>query len=175
MDGIYGVDRLAGWCINFCLLLLLRRYIRYPATGRILRNQLLSLNVLASFCLYIKTIRPKHRRKQNHRASQIPFPSSLVLMFILVLLAISAATVSALCYTPDGNISNDISCSSSTSQASICCQRGYYCTKAHLCLQPSRRNASGYAFDGVYIRGTCSDETWQDPACGGNCVDGTYT
>ncbi|KAF2661763.1 hypothetical protein K491DRAFT_744876 [Lophiostoma macrostomum CBS 122681] len=92
-------------------------------------------------------------------------------MFTLVLLAICATTASALCYTPDGNISNDLSCSSSDSEASICCQRGYYCTKARLCLQPSSRNTSGYAFDGVYIRGTCSDETWQDPACGGNCVD----
>lgn len=91
----------------------------------------------------------------------------------IVCFVLAAHTANALCYTPSGNVSNDLSCSPGTgSGTSICCRAGYSCTTAKLCLKAGHANASGLAFDGTYIRGTCEDRTWQAPECGGNCVKG---
>lgn len=98
------------------------------------------------------------------------FSSSSLLILALVLALLFEHTA-ALCYTPDGGISNDISCDA-TAEASICCKRGYYCTASKLCLAEGHANQTGFAFDGVYVRGTCSDKSWQSPECGGNCVKG---
>ncbi|KAF2733629.1 hypothetical protein EJ04DRAFT_513126 [Polyplosphaeria fusca] len=90
------------------------------------------------------------------------------LWFLTVLLG---CTATALCYTPDGSLSNDLSCDP-TANESICCEMGFSCTSSRFCLKEGHANSSGLAFDGVYIRGTCTDSSWASAECGGNCVKG---
>lgn len=91
----------------------------------------------------------------------------LIIIIVLALLQIDL-TNGTLCYTSNGDVSNDVPCND-TGAASVCCTQGFLCTSNGLC-QPE-----GW-WDGTtgnklqFIRGTCSDKTWSSPACFGHCV-----
>lgn len=128
--------------------------LNFPC-GRYLHDERSSVKMRASLLLLLRSLLDV-------------FLTACVLSFIF-----TAHIADALCYTPSGDVSNDLSCNpGSGSGTSICCRSGYSCTTAKLCLKVGHANSSGLAFDGTYIRGTCEDRTWKAAECGGNCVKG---
>ncbi|KAF2648328.1 hypothetical protein K491DRAFT_784133 [Lophiostoma macrostomum CBS 122681] len=77
--------------------------------------------------------------------------------------------VYALCYMPSGDLTNDQPCNPDA-DVSQCCALGDFCTSNHLCLPPNFLNSTGGSTVSLYIRGTCTDDSWQSPECGGACV-----
>ncbi|MCJ1341458.1 hypothetical protein MMC09_006754 [Bachmanniomyces sp. S44760] len=86
---------------------------------------------------------------------------------LFALLFIFASRASSLCYTPNGGATNDVACTSKTTGASVCCSEGFECLSNGLCMAPKSENVTGTQF----IRGTCTDKTWKDTACGGFCTE----
>ncbi|KAH8890261.1 hypothetical protein GQ53DRAFT_842439 [Thozetella sp. PMI_491] len=87
---------------------------------------------------------------------------------MLVLLSL-VAVVSGLCYTPDGSISNDLACNPSDTY-SICCQSGFLCMSNGFCQPPWWASDSNTNVSSQFIRGTCTDKTWEATQCRGFCV-----
>ena len=59
------------------------------------------------------------------------------------------------CYDPQGKVQPDLPCDPSAN-VSACCGLGYTCSTNFYCTN------SKFAFD---VIGTCTDDTWHDPAC----------
>ncbi|KAL2368356.1 hypothetical protein RJ035_002642 [Blastomyces gilchristii] len=76
--------------------------------------------------------------------------ATIIILTTTSLLQAITPTANALCYTLDGSISNDLPChsnGSSTTDVSVCCEEGFFCTSGLLCL-PSKEKPD------VLIRGT---------------------
>src|SRR3954467_8039917 len=92
---------------------------------------------------------------------------SLVPLFTLILSHLDASLAFTQCYYPDGSIPTDYVWEPCTgSQYSSCCipSEGDICQDNGLCYFPPLGNL---------FRGTCTDRTWNDPACPSEiCVTG---
>ncbi|KAK3115569.1 hypothetical protein LTR53_004929 [Teratosphaeriaceae sp. CCFEE 6253] len=64
------------------------------------------------------------------------------------------------CYLPDGNTiaSNDTPCGGSNATAAACCPADSFCLDNGLCYG-----------EGLVSRASCTDATWDSPACAGYC------
>jgi hypothetical protein len=83
-----------------------------------------------------------------------------VLWFWFLGQAVSAQT----CYFPNGQQAiHDTAC---TANSSICCQRGATCLGNGLCFDPFGSAVGGY------IRGSCTDRSWQSSNCPQYCTYG---
>ncbi|OMP89283.1 hypothetical protein BK809_0006004 [Diplodia seriata] len=65
------------------------------------------------------------------------------------------------CYYPDKSTSDDTPCDS-TAEYSACCGSGATCMANGLCLA-----------DGLFSRGSCTDQTWKSDACAQQCQECT--
>jgi hypothetical protein len=84
--------------------------------------------------------------------------------YLLIILIVSTLGASQ-CYWPDGSVDSDgVPCNSTG--ASACCSAGSQCTSNKLCVVDDP--VAGWE----YYRGSCTDMTWQDPACPDFCDDG---
>ncbi|KAL1645547.1 hypothetical protein SLS58_003858 [Diplodia intermedia] len=63
------------------------------------------------------------------------------------------------CYYPDQSTSDDTPCDS-TAEYSACCGSGATCMANGLCLS-----------DGLFSRGSCTDQTWKSDACAQQCQE----
>jgi hypothetical protein len=82
---------------------------------------------------------------------------------LLLLLATLAAGQQ--CFWPDGSVDGGaVACG--PSGASMCCSAGSQCTSNKLCVVDDP--VAGWE----YFRGSCTDSTWQDPACPTFCDGG---
>ncbi|KAF4222367.1 hypothetical protein CNMCM5878_005649 [Aspergillus fumigatiaffinis] len=82
-----------------------------------------------------------------------------VLWFWFLGQAVSAQT----CYFPNGQQAiNDTACTANS--VSICCQRGATCLGNGLCFDPFGSAVGGY------IRGSCTDRSWQSSNCPQYCT-----
>ncbi|EEQ91992.2 uncharacterized protein BDCG_07112 [Blastomyces dermatitidis ER-3] len=103
---------------------------------------------------------------RRERTPLLPIMATIIILTTTSLLQAITPTANALCYTLDGSISNDLPChsnGSSTTDVSVCCEEGFFCTSGLLCL-PSKEKPD------VLIRGTCTDKTWASPGCPRNRV-----
>ncbi|KAG0647900.1 hypothetical protein D0Z07_5666 [Hyphodiscus hymeniophilus] len=95
---------------------------------------------------------------------------TLVWIFGLILLNPSESLAFIQCYFPDGSIPTDYVWEPCTgAQYSSCCvpSEGDVCQENGLCYYPGSEQL---------YRGTCTDRTWDDPACNANiCVTGYET
>jgi hypothetical protein len=81
--------------------------------------------------------------------------------YLILLLSLSLA--SSLCYFPDGSVaSGDTPCSSSGN--STCCGRGFACLSNNVCMLTDQVVGAGPG-QSTYIRGSCTDKTWNDSKC----------
>ena len=73
------------------------------------------------------------------------------------------------CYFPDGKtIASGFSPCENTSGNSTCCQRGFACMSNNLCeLTPYASAGPGQT---TYVRGSCTDPSWNDPSCPSFCI-----
>lgn len=94
------------------------------------------------------------------------FSSELLVwsLFFIIHLAINtAAAASAICYFPDGSVAKDHEACSNINSPSACCEDGSICL------------TNGFCLDQMSVsRHSCTDRTWQDPACplAGGCYQG---
>jgi len=90
------------------------------------------------------------------------------LLLLLVLLPMASLTSpSAPCYFPDGTyIDFDAPCFPDRPQ-SFCCGRNHTCMSNGLCRWPDAEMPSPLA----YIRGSCTDRTWNSPECPQHCAN----
>lgn len=73
------------------------------------------------------------------------------------------------CYWPDGSVAESDSPCNATAEVSMCCAydeaQSVLCTEAGTCID----------VDGAqHVRQSCTDPTWQDPACADLCRGGTF-
>ncbi|KAF2095947.1 hypothetical protein NA57DRAFT_59012 [Rhizodiscina lignyota] len=85
------------------------------------------------------------------------------LRILLAILSLQIVSISALCYYPDGTLSNDLACNPNAT-ASTCCGRGQVCLSNGIC---TFRNVSGSA---IYNRGSCTDKNWNSSECPQFCI-----
>jgi hypothetical protein len=72
------------------------------------------------------------------------------------------------CYFPDADIAvNDTPCTSNN--VSICCQTNATCLENGLCFDPFGSAVGGY------IRGSCTDKSWQSVSCPQYCTYGEFS
>ena len=83
----------------------------------------------------------------------------IALLFLLLSQAL------AVCYYPNGDISDDLSCNPSAVN-STCCQRNWTCLSNGVC---GLMNSTG---DVNYGRHSCTDKTWNSPSCPQFCLMG---
>ena len=95
--------------------------------------------------------------------------NSILWSFGFVIVGLNTASAFTQCYYPDGSIPTDYIWEPCTgSQYSSCCipTEGDICQENGLCYYPP---------NGEVYRGTCTDQTWDDPACPSNiCVSGRH-
>jgi hypothetical protein len=91
-------------------------------------------------------------------------------LYISISLLILLPIANSLCYTPDGELGNDVPCNPEN-LPSVCCTAGFVCMSNGLC-QPANWYEAGSS---QFIRGTCSDQTWTAPQCHGYCVAGEFS
>ncbi|KAG4436490.1 hypothetical protein IFR05_008031 [Cadophora sp. M221] len=90
--------------------------------------------------------------------------TGLLLLLNLLLLA-QPALQAASCYYPDGTfVSFDSPCFPDQ-ETSICCGQGHTCMSNNLCRWPD----SQMPYPLAYIRGSCTDSSWNSPECGDVC------
>jgi hypothetical protein len=78
--------------------------------------------------------------------------------------------VSAICYYPDGTASNfDEPCYDGEGH-SVCCGFGFACLSNRICM--ATQIVPHFNETAMYVRGSCTDETWRDRNCPSFCVDG---
>ena len=76
------------------------------------------------------------------------------------------------CYFPDGTpTGTDVPCDGDA-EDSFCCFTGQACLSNKIC-GAFHTNTTGTSL--VYARGTCTDPTWNSPACPKFCLDGEST
>lgn len=130
----------------------------------------------------------------NNR-NQYIMPSRSHQSFVLILLPIIAAfrtfppTGEGTCYNIDGSTEATVSACYSLDSvgASMCCHRSDLCNQDGLCITVPRGLIGTYDEGRSIWRRSCSDYTWQDPACLAmapwvlangvqlsRCVDGTW-
>ena len=90
--------------------------------------------------------------------------TSRVVFALLLLGRLSAASSSALCYTPDGlSDSSQWPCGDTLRGGfSVCCDDGWACLSDGLCGNPTDNT--------TYRRGTCTDSTWTSSVCPRVCL-----
>lgn len=92
---------------------------------------------------------------------------------LILLSAVLSRIANATCYFPDGTIAASHRLCHVGVKHSVCCRDGYGCLSNGVC------SLVEYAWradkvDPVYLRGSCTDETWRDPVCPKFCLeDGT--
>jgi len=75
----------------------------------------------------------------------------------------------ALCWFPDGTpATKNEPCLSSGN--SPCCGQGFACLSNGLCMLTPNDTSAGSG-QSTYVRGSCTDRTWNDPHCPTFCVD----
>lgn len=85
--------------------------------------------------------------------------STTALVLLAALIARTAAQRN--CWFPDGNTeTQDLPCDPNADE-SACCGPDAFCLSNGLCLS-----------SGVVSRGSCTDRTWNDPACATQCTNG---
>ena len=90
----------------------------------------------------------------------MPAPAQgCLLLTILLLFEVVNCT---LCYYPDGTLATLDSPCFPDADVSFCCGNGTACLADQLCYN-----------DG-YIRGSCTDKTWNSPECPQFCGQGTF-
>ncbi|KAH9208240.1 hypothetical protein DL95DRAFT_480684 [Leptodontidium sp. 2 PMI_412] len=90
--------------------------------------------------------------------------TGLLLLFNLLLLT-QPALQAASCYYPDGTfVSFDSPCFPDQ-ETSFCCGQGHTCMSNNLCRWPD----SQMPYPLAYIRGSCTDSSWNSPECGDVC------
>lgn len=91
---------------------------------------------------------------------------SLAVLFLTLSTTSSAQRA---CFFPDGTrASGDIACNPDASSESACCGVGYACLANGICQQTSAAPDNG----GVrFIRGSCTDISWQSSSCPQFCID----
>jgi hypothetical protein len=93
----------------------------------------------------------------------------MVSLNFCLLLSLLIPQVVSTCYYPNGDTaSGDVPCNSDQSE-SACCGPGYACLSNTICLRTS------LAIDGqngvTYVRGSCTDQSWNSPLCPKFCVN----
>ena len=103
------------------------------------------------------------------RLSRTTRSRSVAILF-LILLHFSSVIAVATCYLPDGDLfASDTPCTSGGS-ASVCCGAGWTCLSDGVCSVTQDVSGQNETF---YYRGTCTDQSWNDPACLNVCRDGS--
>jgi hypothetical protein len=111
----------------------------------------------SSFFLYLNT---RSLLESRFEHSSTMFCEPLFVLFSLLLFSISS--VAARCWFPDGQTvaTQDVPCSNSGN--STCCGPGFACLSNNICM------ATSYVInppDVQFIRGSCTDQTWNDQNC----------
>lgn len=92
-------------------------------------------------------------------------PRYLPLVFSLVFFLQPWRILAQTCYFPNGAIAtNDIACTNGP--AAICCEFTATCLDNELCFNPFGSAVGGY------IRGSCTDISWESPSCPRFCNEG---
>ncbi|KAF2229888.1 hypothetical protein EV356DRAFT_580435 [Viridothelium virens] len=88
-----------------------------------------------------------------------------------LVVAILILQVRTLCYFPDGQTiaSDNFPCLASGN--STCCEHGYACLSNKLCEFTSFVPLAPYEAHQQYVRGSCTDPSFNDPNCPTFCVD----
>lgn len=88
---------------------------------------------------------------------------TLTLVFVSLLLpAVSDAVT---CYTPDGAVAEgDQPCFPENPVSSCCGGSTYICATNNMCAYNSGDESGSY-----YVIGSCTDRSWNSPACPGYC------
>ncbi|KAF2102496.1 hypothetical protein NA57DRAFT_52068 [Rhizodiscina lignyota] len=74
------------------------------------------------------------------------------------------------CYGPNGTLGNNLPCFPDA-DVSFCCGTGWICTTNLLCVSPFADLAGNFS---TLQRGTCTDQSWNSPACPSYCRGGSY-
>ena len=93
----------------------------------------------------------------------------LFIDFLIIFLGNVVMANAQTCYFPDGSVSpHDSPCQSSSmgDRPSACCDPADTCLNNGLCLAQWGGE--------VISRGSCTDRSWQSPACSQYCADGKY-
>ncbi|KAH7038270.1 uncharacterized protein B0I36DRAFT_346268 [Microdochium trichocladiopsis] len=103
--------------------------------------------------------------RRQGRLTRSHHTTLLAISFLLLF----ACTVQATCYYPNGDIAyNDAPCKTN-GEHSLCCGVGYACMKSGVCQlsqdTPSQLGSTGF------VRGSCTDKSWNEPACPMFCLD----
>lgn len=89
-------------------------------------------------------------------------PSFAIFQYVLFFLTHSFL-IKATCYFPDGTPTEDIPCTTNSSvKADYCCGKDSICFENKICLNNI----------GTLARGSCTDKSWNSPACPFFCVSG---
>ena len=89
----------------------------------------------------------------------------------LIFLAFARLAHCQSCYYPDGSIAvNDTPCSSAT--GTVCCGPGFACLENRVCQVTTEAQEADPDLNKniLYIRGSCSDQTWASPDCPSFCL-----
>ena len=103
---------------------------------------------------------------QRHLSSMIDIYPNLLFSWLIILFLPDISY--SLCYFPDGSVaSGDSPCYSSGN--STCCGRGFACLSNNVCMLTDQVVGAGPG-QSTYIRGSCTDKSWNDPSCPQFCV-----
>src|SRR5262245_38555292 len=85
---------------------------------------------------------------------------------VLLWLSLFATNVMSACFFPNGDTVDDTPCKSGDGN-STCCGPGYACLSNGLCAVSEYLSfANFYSWEsGWFVRGSCTDKSWTDPAC----------
>ncbi|RAR05697.1 hypothetical protein DDE83_007265 [Stemphylium lycopersici] len=87
---------------------------------------------------------------------------------VLLLFAFQVSSAVAACYFPNGDvIEADTPCNSSG--PSTCCGEGFACVSNNLCMVTEHYDAG--PGQSTYVRGSCTDKTWESDECPQFCLD----
>ncbi len=126
-----------------------------------------NIKPVARISLYFLSIDRTHLLTSTYRLGL-----TLIFAMIVILAHLFFASVAALCYYPNGNLSpQDVPCSDAELESN-CCGPGYACLSNKICRQAHQDLIEAY-LPCTYGRGNCTDRSWPSSASPVYCILGS--
>lgn len=95
----------------------------------------------------------------------LKFGTTTALVSLIAILSVTPASSAPSCFLPNGTISkNDLPCFPQNPESSCCGGSDYVCSTNNMC-----QYIKGPADQQYFVIGSCTDESWNSPACPGYC------
>ena len=134
------------------------------------RTRLLRISITVGSSIVVPSICPQSFNHSHSLCTLLSPPAGDMPVFTTmslrraiqasILLLVATTTAAQSCYFPDGTLSPDTPCTTSSGHTS-CCGSDALCLDNGLCF---RR--------GILSRGSCTDKDWESDACAGYCRTG---